>query len=202
MTSDSQFLFKNCVCIANTGGDATGAISFNWLPPEKPKQCLLQECQFLNNKLNASSIYGGAGIHCTRTYVWMNEIRFITFCFFDGNTAANGRGNDVFFNGSSITQSPFNQCGSTTQAKRVWNSGTADDVEFNRWLPLITTFKIVSNNGTNTDLCGITQLSPCKTIEHALVRMTDPQDASLTLLSSIFVPTQTLTFSEVDTKIT
>eukprot|EP00770_Monocercomonoides_exilis_P008916 MONOS_8871.1-p1 / transcript=MONOS_8871.1 / gene=MONOS_8871 / organism=Monocercomonoides_exilis_PA203 / gene_product=unspecified product / transcript_product=unspecified product / location=Mono_scaffold00347:52736-53422(-) / protein_length=229 / sequence_SO=supercontig / SO=protein_coding / is_pseudo=false len=132
----------------------------------------------------------------------MNSIKFITFCFFDGNTATNGRGNDVFFSGSSITQSPFQQCGSTTPTQRVWNAGTADDVEFNRWLPLITTFKIVSNNGTNTDLCGITQLSPCKTIEFALVRMTDTQDASLTLLSSTFVPTQTLTFSAADTKIT
>ncbi|KAH7819479.1 uncharacterized protein MONOS_12162 [Monocercomonoides exilis] len=132
----------------------------------------------------------------------MNEIRFITFCFFDGNTATSGRGNDVFLHGNSITQSPFEQCGSTTASKRVWNNGTADNSEYNGWLPLITTYKIVANNGTDTALCGITQLSPCKTIEFALVHLTDPQDASLTLLSSIFVPTQTLTFSAVDTKIT
>eukprot|EP00770_Monocercomonoides_exilis_P015011 MONOS_14957.1-p1 / transcript=MONOS_14957.1 / gene=MONOS_14957 / organism=Monocercomonoides_exilis_PA203 / gene_product=unspecified product / transcript_product=unspecified product / location=Mono_scaffold01115:16-812(-) / protein_length=213 / sequence_SO=supercontig / SO=protein_coding / is_pseudo=false len=168
MPSDAKFLFKNCTCIATTGGDAAGAVTFHWLPPEKPKQCLLQECQFINNKVENPTTYGGAALCCTRTYDWMSGFKFISFCFFDGNTAKNGRGNDVFFNGSSIIQSPFNQCGSTTESKRVWNQGTADDVEFNRWLPLITTFKIVSNNGANTDLCGITQLSPCKTIEFAL----------------------------------
>ncbi|KAH7828508.1 uncharacterized protein MONOS_7706 [Monocercomonoides exilis] len=202
MPPDANFLFKNCVCVANTGGDAAGAVTFNWLPPQKPKQCLLQECQFINNKVENPTSYGGTALCCTRTSNWMNGINFITFCFFDGNTATNGRGNDVFFSGSSITQSPFNQCGSTTESKRVWNAGTADDVEFNKWLPLITTFKIVSNNGTNTDACGRPQQTPCKTIEFALVRMTDPQDASLTLLTSIFVPIQTLTFSAVDTKTT
>ncbi|KAH7831594.1 uncharacterized protein MONOS_11943 [Monocercomonoides exilis] len=202
MTSNGQFLFSKCVSIANTGGDAAGAVTFNYPPPVMPLQYLLKECQFINNKVENPTTYGGAALCCTRTYSWMSGFKFITFCFFDGNTAKNGRGNDVFFNGSSITQSPFNQCGSTTTTQRVWNAGTADDVEFNRWLPLVTTFKIVSNNGTNTDLCGITQLSPCKTIEHALVRMTDAQDTSLTLLSSTFVPLQTLTFSAVDAKIT
>ncbi|KAH7814658.1 uncharacterized protein MONOS_16530c2 [Monocercomonoides exilis] len=202
MTSNGKFLFKNCVCIANTGGNATGAVTFHYPPPVIPLQYLLQECQFINNKVENPTTYGGAALCCTRTYDWMSGFKFITFCFFDGNSATNGMGNDAFFNGSSITQSPFNQCGSTTESKRVWNAGTADNAVFNRWLPLITTFKIVSNNGTNTDLCGITQLNPCKTIEFALVRMTDTQDASLTLLSSIFVPTQTLTFSAVDTKIT
>ncbi|KAH7819482.1 uncharacterized protein MONOS_12157 [Monocercomonoides exilis] len=132
----------------------------------------------------------------------MNGEKFITFCFFDGNTAENGRGNDVFFNGSSITQSPFNQCGSTTESKRVWNAGTADNSEYNGWLPLITTYKIVANNGTDTNLCGITQLRPCASIEFALLYMTDTQYSSLTLLSSTFAPTETLTFSAVDTKIT
>ncbi|KAH7829700.1 uncharacterized protein MONOS_4080 [Monocercomonoides exilis] len=188
-------------CIANTGGDAAGAVTFHYPPPVIPLQYLLQECQFINNKLIASLTYGGAGIHCTTTYDWMNEVIFIAFCFFDGNTATDGRGNDVFFNGS-ITKSPFNQCGSTTESNRVWNAGTADNVEYNNWLPLITTYKIVSNNGTNTDLCGITQLNPCATIEFALCRVTDTQDASLTLLSSTFVPNQTLTFSAADTKIT
>ncbi|KAH7831183.1 uncharacterized protein MONOS_15922 [Monocercomonoides exilis] len=190
-------------CIANSGGVAAGSLTFNWPPQIKPSQFSINECQFANNELTStSSTRGGAGIYLDAFLTWMNEIRFITFCFFDGNTATNGRGNDVFFNGNAITQSPFQQCGSTTPTNRVWNQGTADNAVYNRWLPLITTFKIVSNNGTNTDLCGITQLSPCKTIEHALVRMTDPQDASLTLLTSTFVPTQTLTFSAVDTKIT
>ncbi|KAH7831228.1 uncharacterized protein MONOS_3800 [Monocercomonoides exilis] len=183
-------------------GDAAGAVTFNWLPPQKPNQCLLQECQFINNKVENPTSYGGAGLCCTRTYDWMNGVKFITFCFFDGNTATNGRGNDVFFNGSSITQSPFENCGSTTPSNRVWNAGTADSDVYNGWLPLMTTFKIVSNNGTNTDLCGITQLRPCKTIEFALVCMTDSQDASLTLLSSTFVPLQTLTFIASNIKIT
>ncbi|KAH7827019.1 putative Protein tyrosine and serine/threonine kinase [Monocercomonoides exilis] len=203
MPSDGQFLFKNCVCIANTGGDATGAVTFNWLPPQKPKQCLLQECQLLNNKLNASSTYGGAGIHCTRTYDWMSGNKFITFCFFDGNAAANGRGNDVFFNGTSITQSPFNQCGSTTITQRVWNQGTADNVEYNGWLPLIAQNKIVSNSGIDMETCGRPQHTPCATIEYALNGfISHLQNTSLTLLNSIFIPSQTLTFSAVDTNIT
>ncbi|KAH7819571.1 uncharacterized protein MONOS_14087 [Monocercomonoides exilis] len=132
----------------------------------------------------------------------MSGTKFITFCFFDNNTANSGRGNDVFFYGSSITQSPFEQCGSTTKAKRVWNCETATNNEYNKWLPHITTYKIVANNGTNTDLCGITQLKPCATIEFALLYMTDTQDASLTLLSSTFAPTETLTFCAVESKIT
>ncbi|KAH7828114.1 uncharacterized protein MONOS_5057 [Monocercomonoides exilis] len=202
MPSDAKFLFKNCTCIANTGGDAAGAVTFHWLPPEKPKQCSLQECQFINNKVENPTTYGGAALCCTRTYDWMNEVKFITFCFFDGNTATNGRGNDVFFNGNAITQSPFNQCGSTTLTQRVWYAGTATNDEYNRWLPHISTYKIVSNDGTNTELCGITQLSPCETIEYALVLMTDTRDASLTLLTSTFVPSQTLTFSVTNAKIT
>ncbi|KAH7822457.1 uncharacterized protein MONOS_15897 [Monocercomonoides exilis] len=202
MPSDAKFMFKNCTCIANTGRDSAGSSTFNWPPQEKPSQFLVNDCQFINNKLISSSTYGGAGMCCTRTYDWMNGVKFITFCFFDGNSATNGRGNDVFFGGNAITQSPFENCGSTTPAKRVWNNGQADNETFNGWLPLITTCKIVSNNGTNTDLCGITQLSPCKTIEFALVRTTDELDASLTLLSSTFIPNLTLTFSAVDTKIT
>ncbi|KAH7828165.1 uncharacterized protein MONOS_5546 [Monocercomonoides exilis] len=202
MPSDAKFLFKNCVCVANTGGDAAGAVTFHYPPLVVPLQYLLQECQFINNKVENPTSYGGAALCCTRTSNWMSGFKFITFCFFDGNTAANGRGNDVFFNGTSITQSPFNQCGSTTLTQRVWYAGTATNVEYNSWLPHISTYKIVSNNGTNTDLCGITQLCPCETIEYALVLMTDTQDTSLTLLSSSFVPTQTLIFSAVDTKIT
>ncbi|KAH7828133.1 uncharacterized protein MONOS_5008 [Monocercomonoides exilis] len=194
MTSTCQFLFSECKCIANSGGDSAGSLTFHYPPTNKPNQFLVNDCQFINNKLTSSSTYGGAGIYFDGTYSWMNGIKFITFCFFDGNTATNGRGNDVFFNGSSIIQSPFNQCGSTTLTQRVWNCGTATNDEYNSWLPHISTYKIVSNNGTNTELCGMTRLRPCSTIEYALVLMTDTRDASITLLSSIFVPSQTLTF--------
>ncbi|KAH7816657.1 uncharacterized protein MONOS_2942 [Monocercomonoides exilis] len=132
----------------------------------------------------------------------MSGFKFITFCFFDGNAATNGRGNDVFFNGTNITQSPFSQCGSTTFTKRVWNAGTADNAEYNGRLPLIAQNKIVANNGSDVDSCGNTQENPCATIEYALNGFIPFQDASLTLLSSTFVPVQTLTFSAVDTKIT
>ncbi|KAH7831613.1 uncharacterized protein MONOS_18539 [Monocercomonoides exilis] len=70
----------------------------------------------------------------------MNGMKFITFCFFDGNIAANGRGNDVFFSGNSITQSPFENCGSTTQAKRVWNNNTADSNVNDGWLWLFFSY--------------------------------------------------------------
>ncbi|KAH7818802.1 uncharacterized protein MONOS_15282 [Monocercomonoides exilis] len=133
----------------------------------------------------------------------MNEVKLIAFCFFDGNTAKNGRGNDVFFNGNSITQSPFENCGSTTPTKRVWNGNTADNDVYNGWLPLIAQNKIVSNSGTDVDTCGSTQQTPCATIEYALNGFISIlQDASLILLNSTFVPLQTLTFNAVDTKIT
>ncbi|KAH7824412.1 uncharacterized protein MONOS_2314 [Monocercomonoides exilis] len=132
----------------------------------------------------------------------MSGQKFITFCFFDGNTAANGRGNDVFFSGNSITQSPFENCGSTTPTKRVWNNGQADNAVYNSWLPLIPSSKIVANNGTDMEICGRPQQTPCATIEYALNGFTILQDASLTLLTSIFVPLQTLTFSAADTKVT
>ncbi|KAH7820523.1 uncharacterized protein MONOS_300 [Monocercomonoides exilis] len=133
----------------------------------------------------------------------MNGVKFITFCFFDGNAATNGRGNDVFFSGSDITQFPFEKCGSTTPTQRVWNSNTADNETVNSSLPLISQNKIVSNSGTDVDGCGRPQQTPCATIEYALNGFISLlQDASLTLLTSTFVPTQTLTFSAVDTKIT
>eukprot|EP00770_Monocercomonoides_exilis_P011974 MONOS_11916.1-p1 / transcript=MONOS_11916.1 / gene=MONOS_11916 / organism=Monocercomonoides_exilis_PA203 / gene_product=unspecified product / transcript_product=unspecified product / location=Mono_scaffold00624:34837-35481(-) / protein_length=215 / sequence_SO=supercontig / SO=protein_coding / is_pseudo=false len=204
MSSNGQFLFSKCVSIANTGGDAAGAVTFNYPPPVMPLQYLLKECQFINNKLTSTSTsYGGAGIHCTRTSNWMSGVKFITFCFFDGNTATNGRGNDVFFSGNAITQSPFENCGSTTPTQRVWNAGTADNAEYNGWLPLIAQNKIVASNGTDADACGRPQQTPCATIEYALNGFISLlYDASLTLLSSTFVPTQTLTFSAVDTKFT
>ncbi|KAH7831209.1 uncharacterized protein MONOS_3818 [Monocercomonoides exilis] len=132
----------------------------------------------------------------------MNEMKFITFCFFDGNTATNGRGNDVFFNGSSITQSPFENCGSTTLSKRVWNAGTADNAVYNSWLPIINQNKIVANGGSDVDACGKTQQSPCATVEYALGCVAPFSDASLSLLVSTFTPTKTLTFCAPNTKIT
>ncbi|KAH7831578.1 uncharacterized protein MONOS_11908 [Monocercomonoides exilis] len=153
--------------------------------------------------LTSSSTYGGAGIYFDGTYSWMNGIKFITFCFFDGNTATNGRGNDVFFSGNAITQSPFENCGSTTPTKRVYNNGQADNAEYNGWLPIINQNKIVSNSGTDVDVCGRPQQTPCATIEYALNGFISLlHDASLTLLSSAFVPSQTLTFEAVDTIIT
>ncbi|KAH7823301.1 uncharacterized protein MONOS_772 [Monocercomonoides exilis] len=132
----------------------------------------------------------------------MNGLKFISFCFFDANTAENGRGNDVFFNESYITQSPFTECISTTPTNRVWNAGTATNDVFNNWLPLIPSSKIVGNSGTDAGGCGRTQQMPCATIEFALNGFIPLQIAHLTLLNSTFVPTQTLTFNAADTKIT
>ncbi|KAH7819202.1 uncharacterized protein MONOS_12815 [Monocercomonoides exilis] len=132
----------------------------------------------------------------------MNEIKFITFCFFDGNSATNGRGNDVFFSGNSITQSPFQQCGSTTESKRVYNNGQADNAEYNGWLPIINQNKIVANGGSDVDACGKTQQSPCATVEYALGCVAPFSDASLFLLVSTFTPIKTLTFRAPNTKIT
>ncbi|KAH7831602.1 uncharacterized protein MONOS_10069 [Monocercomonoides exilis] len=131
----------------------------------------------------------------------MSGVKFITFCFFDGNTVTNGRGNDVFFSGDAITQSPFQQCGSTTTTKRVWNAGTADSSVYNGWLPIINQNKIVSNGGTDADACGKTQQSPCATVEYALGCVAPFSDASLSLLVSTFTPTNTLTFRSPNTKI-
>ncbi|KAH7821438.1 uncharacterized protein MONOS_7931 [Monocercomonoides exilis] len=201
MTTTCQFLFTKCKCIANTGGDASGSLAFHWPPNNKPNKFLITECQFINNKLTSSSTYGGAGIYFDGTYSWMNGIKFIAFCFFDGNSATNGRGNDVFFNGS-ITQSPFQQCGSTTPTKRVWNAGTADNAMYNSWLPIIDQNKIVANSGSDVDSCGKTQQSSCATVEYALGCIAPFGDASLSLLFSTFTPTQTLTFRAPNTKIT
>ncbi|KAH7823559.1 uncharacterized protein MONOS_9448 [Monocercomonoides exilis] len=144
LSASGQFLFTKCKCIANSGGDSTGSLTFNYPPYNKPNQFLVNDCQFINNKLTASVKYGGAAVYFRDTYSWMNGIKFITFCFFDGNTAKNGRGNDVFFNGSSITQSPFENCGSTTPTKRVYNNGQDDNPVYNGWLPLIAQNKIVT----------------------------------------------------------
>ncbi|KAH7831863.1 uncharacterized protein MONOS_1250 [Monocercomonoides exilis] len=184
MTSNGQFLFSKCVSIANTGGDAAGAVTFHYPPPVIPLQYLLQECQFINNKVENPTTYGGAALCCTRTYDWMSGFKFITFCFFDGNSATNGRGNDVFFYGSIITKSPFQQCGSTTPTQRVWNNYTADSPVYNGWLPLITTFKIVPNGGTDAEVCDRTQQIPCATVEYALGCVAPFSDSSLSLLVS------------------
>ncbi|KAH7831153.1 uncharacterized protein MONOS_9677 [Monocercomonoides exilis] len=202
-SSNGQFLFNKCKCIANSGGHADGSLTFYNPPKEKPIQFLVDDCLFVNNELTSSSTtYGGAGLCCTATYSWMNGVKFITFCFFDGNIAKNGRGNDVFFNGSSITQSPFENCGSTTQTKRVWNNGTADNAVYNGWLPIINQNKIVANGGSDVDACGKTQQSPCATIEYSLRCIAPFSDASLSLLISTFAPTKTLTFRAPNTKIT
>ncbi|KAH7825401.1 uncharacterized protein MONOS_2522 [Monocercomonoides exilis] len=202
MPSDAKFLFKNCSCIANTGGDAAGAVTFHYPPPQNSLQYLLQECQFINNKVENPTTYGGAAMCFYPPYSWMNGVKFIAFCFFDGNAATNGRGNDVFFYGSDITQSPFQQCGSTTPTKRVWNNGQADNAEYNGWLPFISQNKIVANNGEDIDACGSSQQTPCATIEYALYGFVFFKDTSLTLLISSFTPAQTLTFRAPNTRIT
>ncbi|KAH7816254.1 uncharacterized protein MONOS_3034 [Monocercomonoides exilis] len=190
-------------CIANTGLDSSGAVTFYYPPSAKPIEFSVNDCQFINNTLTNSSMFGGGGLCCTAIYPWMSGTKIISFCFFDGNTATNGRGNDVFFNGHVITQSPFNNCGSTTPANRIFLNNTASNETVNSWLPLIANSKIVGNNGTDVSACGRTQESPCATIEYALNGFISLlQDASLILLTSTFVPVQTLTFSAVDTKIT
>ncbi|KAH7824382.1 uncharacterized protein MONOS_4812 [Monocercomonoides exilis] len=201
--SNVQFLFSGCNCVSNSGGDSTGSLTFYNTPSALLSQFSIKDSLFINNKLTSTSTsWGGAAMCFLPAYSWMSGIKFITFCFFDGNTAANGRGNDVYFNGS-ITQSPFNQCGSTTPTKRVWNCGTADSDVYNGWLPLISQNKIVSNSGTDMEICGRVDQTPCATIEYALNGFISIlQDASLKLLASIFVPLQTLTFSAADTKIT
>ncbi|KAH7830534.1 uncharacterized protein MONOS_4288 [Monocercomonoides exilis] len=196
---------EHCIvkCIANSGGDAAGSLTFHYPPSNKPSQFLIDDCQFINNKLTSSSTsYGGAALCCTRTYDWMNGVKFIIFCFFDGNSATNVRGNDVFFYGSIITKSPFQQCGSTTLTQRVWNSNTADNSVYNSWLPIINQNKIVANGGSDVDACGKTQQSPCATVEYALGCIAPFSDASLFLPSSTFTPAQTLTFRAPNTKIT
>ncbi|KAH7819485.1 uncharacterized protein MONOS_12160 [Monocercomonoides exilis] len=200
-SSNGQFLFTKCKCIANSGGDSTGSLTFHWPPKQKLIQFLVNECQFINNKLTASSTHGGAGLCCTNTFSWMSGVKFISFCFFDGNTAKNGRGNDVFFNGSSITQSPFRQCGSTTTTKRVWNKNTGNNAEYNSWLPIINQNKIVANSGSDVDTCGEAN-KPCATMEYALGCVAPFSDASLALLDSTFTPAKTLTFRALNTKIT
>ncbi|KAH7831159.1 uncharacterized protein MONOS_13105 [Monocercomonoides exilis] len=191
------------MCISNSGGVSAGSLAIANPPSQTPIQFLIDDCQFINNKLTSSSTtYGGAGIYFHSTYSWMNGIKFISFCFFDGNTATNGRGNDVFFNGSNIAQSPFENCGSTTPSKRVWNAETADNSVFNSWLPIINQNKIVANGGSDADACGKTQQSPCATVEYALGCVAPFSDASLSLLISTFTPTKTLTFRAPNTKIT
>ncbi|KAH7828405.1 uncharacterized protein MONOS_3066 [Monocercomonoides exilis] len=202
MPSDAKFLFNNCSCIANTGGDAASSLTFYYSPSNKPIQFSINDYQFINNNLIASVKYGGAAMCFYPPYPWMSGNKFITFCFFDGNTAKNGRGNDVFFSSSSITQSPFQQCGSTTPAKRVWNNGQADNTVYNSWLPIINQNKIVSNGGSDVGACGKTQQSPCATVEYALGCIAPFSDASLSLLVSTFTPTKTLTFRAPNTKIT
>ncbi|KAH7830561.1 uncharacterized protein MONOS_1523 [Monocercomonoides exilis] len=190
-------------CISNSGGDSAGSLTFHSPPQSKPEKFLVNDCQFISNKLISSSTsWGGAALCCTATFSWMSGNKFITFCFFDGNTAKNGRGSDVFFNGNSITQSPFENCVSTTPSLRVWNQGTADNETFNSWLPLVAQNKVVANNGTDADVCGRQGRTPCATIEYALDGFALMQDASLTLLSSTFVPNQTLTFIASSIKIT
>ncbi|KAH7825455.1 uncharacterized protein MONOS_2406 [Monocercomonoides exilis] len=201
--TNGQFLFTKCNCIANSGYDSSGALTFRYPPNNKPRLFLINDCLFIKNKLkNTSSSYGGAAIYCNLTFTWMSGMKFITFCFFDGNSASSGKGNDVFFSGSAITQSPFQQCGSTTPTKRVWNNGTADNAEYNCWLPIINQNKIVANGGNDVDACGKTQQSPCATVEYALGCIAPFSDASLTLLLSTFTPAQTLTFRAPNTKIT
>ncbi|KAH7816238.1 uncharacterized protein MONOS_16784 [Monocercomonoides exilis] len=197
-----QYQVRVVLCIANTGLDSSGAVTFYYPPSAKPIEFSVNDCQFINNTLTNSSMFGGGGLCCTAIYPWMSGTKIISFCFFDDNTAAKGRGNDVFFNGSSITQSPFQQCGSTTATKRVRNRGTADNAEYNSWVPLITQNKIVANSGIDADACGRTKENPCATIEYALGCVAPFQDASLILLKSTFAPVQTLIFLAFDTKIT
>ncbi|KAH7821295.1 uncharacterized protein MONOS_7839 [Monocercomonoides exilis] len=198
-----QYLAGVELCISNSGGDSAGSLTFNDPPVNKPNQFFVNDCQIINNKLiSTSTSWGGAALCCSATYSWMRGNKFITFCFFDGNTATNGRGNDLFFNGNAITQSPFQQCGSTTPTNRVWIYGTADSEIYNGWLPLITTYKIIASNGTDGDVCGVTHLRPCATIEYALECLTDDQDNSLTLLASTFTPLKTLIFRAPNIMIT
>ncbi|KAH7821722.1 uncharacterized protein MONOS_2671 [Monocercomonoides exilis] len=200
--SSGQFLFIKCKFISNSGGDSAGSLTFYNPPKNEPNQFLIDDCQFINNKLTASSTYGGAAMCFLPPYSWMNGVKFIAYCFFDGNTATNGRGNDVFFRGNNITKSPFEKCGSTTFSKRVWNNDTADSDVYNGWILLISENKIVSNSGADVDACGNPQQTPCSTIEYALNDFYFFKGASLTLLSSTFIPSQTVTFTTVDTKIT
>ncbi|KAH7825783.1 uncharacterized protein MONOS_7112 [Monocercomonoides exilis] len=160
---------SSCIFEGNTGQDAYGSITFGDSPGSKPSSFSIDNCLFHKNILtSASSTRGGAAISFTPSSSWMSGFKFISFCLFDGNTAANGRGNDVFFHNSFVIESPFYNCFSTTKEKRIWNNNTADNHTVNDWL----TFKIlelfVKSDGTNKSECGVSEADACKTLEYAV----------------------------------
>ncbi|KAH7825765.1 uncharacterized protein MONOS_9733 [Monocercomonoides exilis] len=178
-----------CAFEENSGIDAYGSIKFGDSPSSKPSSFSIDNCLFHKNILtSASSTYGGAAISFISSRSWLSGFEFISFCLFYGNTAANGRGNDVFFDGSNVIDSPFSNCFSTTKEKRIWNNNTADNQTVNDWI----TFKIlelfVKSDGTDKSECGASEADACRTLEYVVGQADANFELKVILLPSLFSP--------------
>ncbi|KAH7825720.1 uncharacterized protein MONOS_9132 [Monocercomonoides exilis] len=179
---------SHCEFDGNCGNDAFGSISFASPPTSKPGAISVNNCKFQKNILTStSSTRGGAAIAFNPSKSWMSGFQFISNCLFDGNTAANGRGNDVLFYGGDVIESPFSNCFSTTKEKRIWNNNTADNQTVNDWITYYCE-KFVKSDGTDKNKCGVTEADACKTLEYAVGQADANSELKVILLPSSFSP--------------
>ncbi|KAH7825731.1 uncharacterized protein MONOS_13060 [Monocercomonoides exilis] len=186
--SSGEIELGYCEFDGNYGNNAYGSITFGNTPSLKPRTISVNNCKFQKNSLSStSSLYGGAAIAFIPSKSWISGFKFIFLCLFDGNIAANGRGNDIHFYGGDVIESPFSNCFSTTKEKRIWNNNTADNQTVNDWITYYYE-KFVKSDGTDKNKCGVTEADACETLEYAVGQADANSEWEVILLPSSFSP--------------
>ncbi|KAH7825339.1 uncharacterized protein MONOS_575 [Monocercomonoides exilis] len=176
------FSVDQCIFLQNRAGSCAGALL---IENEIDASLLLKESSFQGNIAGRDG--GAIQIHQLKSMQIDSSFVFMKFCFFDGNTARNGNGHDVYVIYPNLIDCPFELSFSTTEKQRVWFNGS--QTEYDYWLGKGLLKRYVSSNGSDTELlCGESVDKPCKTIERAVRNSGYAMTQGVKLMTSIFAP--------------
>ncbi|KAH7832266.1 uncharacterized protein MONOS_12151 [Monocercomonoides exilis] len=150
---------------------------------------LITECEFEGNKANGAgsgNFEGGGGGIFMRTSSWMetdSTPERIAFCFFTGNKARNEEGHDVKIKNECLKSSPFKLSYTTSPANRVFYNNS--QTNYDEWLPTVRT-TYTSATGVEGPVCGLSEGSPCNTIEQAFNMIEKGAEGTVNILRSSY----------------
>ncbi|KAH7817491.1 uncharacterized protein MONOS_7393 [Monocercomonoides exilis] len=140
----------------------------------------LRECDFQHNRANGE--YAGA----IELYLWKGFVlprTWLSYCYFNNNSADGGIGNDIYLNRISeypLTSELFFNCFTSEKSAMSMSDLTHD---FSDWIGETLIERYVSTSGSdNKSMCGKSESDACLTIGYATSQFVNWMDCSIHLL--------------------
>ncbi|KAH7816955.1 uncharacterized protein MONOS_4926 [Monocercomonoides exilis] len=158
--------------------------------PTSTNHLIISNNLYVRNKAHGTQTNDGGGGIIIFSQPWMSSESnrvFIYFCFFCENLADNLRGNDCYFTGNSLVQSPFESSFSTTDSNRIFYNNQL--TEYDNWLATWKgTIRFVSSLGTDiSPVCGLIESNPCTTLESAVNHTLPLNNWKVKLIDSLLI---------------